>query len=466
MVFVGYIVQFIIIFIWYKFILVKELKCKNIVQRSIRILFTQRKNIIICLLGWRNICEEREKAVRNIKKHLSKIFEATYLLIGYFVLGPIILKFFINYENKGTIENLLYLPILCGLIIFRLKVDTQNIIEIINAYTQNVMINLEYNPELLSFENFQKPVIKWNVKKVLIILISLFTIITCIVLIEQFKDSRVFQAIAVVGFVFLIILESDIMKTKNNIHIVDGIYVESYILDSVKEDIENMCMQLGIKTLKCKITSIEEIYAESKIDDQGIPQINISNGFITEIYGNNARDILLITIAHELGHIYYNDFENISKRVKFSNYAWIILMIFNILGLMLGLMIINSLIFIMIILLIMCIENVLGKVMCDERFWKQIAEIRADRLAINVCNSNKMVFVDFWKRYLEKQSKKETNIIDNFYRKYIKIESHPSMEYRMELIEKREKWYWWEYLEHALVIMKWRITNRGWNGVR
>lgn len=109
MVFVGYIVQFIIIFIWYKFILVKELKCKNIVQRSIRILFTQRKNIIICLLGWRNICEEREKAVRNIKKHLSKIFEATYLLIGYFVLGPIILKFFINYENKGTIENLLYL---------------------------------------------------------------------------------------------------------------------------------------------------------------------------------------------------------------------------------------------------------------------------------------------------------------------------------------------------------------------
>ena len=36
----------------------------------------------------------------------------------------------------------------------------------------------------------------------------------------------------------------------------------------------------------------------------------------------------------------------------------------------------------------------------------------------------------------------------------------------MELIEKREKWYWWEYLEHALVIMKWRITNRGWNGVR
>ena len=403
MVFVGYIVQFIIIFIWYKFILVKELKCKNIVQRSIRILFTQRKNIIICLLGWRNICEEREKAVRNIKKHLSKIFEATYLLIGYFVLGPIILKFFINYENKGTIENLLYLPILCGLIIFRLKVDTQNIIEIINAYTQNVMINLEYNPELLSFENFQKPVIKWNVKKVLIILISLFTIITCIVLIEQFKDSRVFQAIAVVGFVFLIILESDIMKTKNNIHIVDGIYVESYILDSVKEDIENMCMQLGIKTLKCKITSIEEIYAESKIDDQGIPQINISNGFITEIYGNNARDILLITIAHELGHIYYNDFENISKRVKFSNYVWIILMIFNILGLMLGLMIMNSLIFIMIILLIMCIENVLGKVMCDERFWKQIAEIRADRLAINVCNSNKMVFVDFWKRYLEKQ---------------------------------------------------------------
>ena len=455
--------QFIIIFVWYKFILVKELKCKNIVRRSIRILFNQRKNAIFAFLGWGNISEEREKAVCSIKKHLSEMFMETYLLMGYFVLGPIILKCFINYENRSIPGNLFYIVLLCGLIFSRLKEDTQKTIEIINAYTQNVMIPLEKKPELLSVGDVQKPVIEWNAKKILIILMGLLAMITCIALLEQFKDSKVFQVIAVLTLVFVMIRESSIISSKKNIDVGEGIYIEGYILDSVKEDIENMCVQLGIKSLECKIIATEERYAESKISEQGIPQIDISNGFITQIYENNAtRDILLITIAHELGHIYYNDFTNISKRVRISNFVCLMLMILNMLGLIATMI---APVFLIITLLFMGIETVFGKVMCDARFWKQIAELRADRLAINVCKSNKMIFVEFWKGYLKNQSKEETNIIDQFYRRYIKVEGHPSMEYRMKLIEKREKWSWWEYFEHALVIMKWRITNKGWNGI-
>lgn len=455
--------QFIIIFVWYKFILVKELKCKNIVRRSIRILFNQRKNVIFAFLGWGNISEEREKAVCSIKKHLSEMFMETYLLMGYFVLGPIILKCFINYENRSILGNLFYIVLLCGLIFSRLKEDTQKTIEIINAYTQNVMIPLEKKPELLSVGDVQKPVIEWNAKKILIILMGLLAMITCIALLEQFKDSKVFQVIAVLTLVFVMIRESSIISSQKNIDVGEGIYIEGYILDSVKEDIENMCVQLGIKSLECKIIATEERYAESKISEQGIPQIDISNGFITQIYENNAaRDILLITIAHELGHIYYNDFTNISKRVRISNFVCLMLMILNMLGLIATMI---APVFLIITLLFMGIETVFGKVMCDARFWKQIAELRADRLAINVCKSNKMIFVEFWKGYLKNQSKEETNIIDQFYRRYIKVEGHPSMEYRMKLIEKREKWSWWEYFEHALVIMKWRITNKGWNGI-
>lgn len=463
MFFWGYLVQFIIIFVWYKFILVKELKCKNIVRRSIHILFNQRKNVIFSFLGWGNISEEREKAMRSIKKHLSEMFMETYLLMGYFILGPIILKCFVDYENRSILGNLFYIVLLCGLIFSRLKEDTQKTIEIINAYTQNVMIPLEKKPELLSFGDVQKPVIEWNVKKVLIILMGLLAMITCIALLEQFKDSKVFQVIAVLALVFVMIRKPSIISSKNNIDVGEGIYIEGYILDSVKEDIENMCVQLGIKSLECKIIATEERYAESKIGEQGIPQIDISNGFITQIYRNKAaRDILLMTIAHELGHIYYNDFTNISKRVRISNFVCLILMILNMLGLIATM---NTPIFLIIALLFMGIETVFGKVMCDARFWKQIAELRADRLAINVCKNDKMIFVEFWKGYLKNQNKEETNIIDQFYRRYIKVEDHPSMEYRMKLIEKREKWSWWEYFEHALVIMKWRITNKGWNGI-
>ena len=387
----------------------------------------------------------------------------TFCLMGYFNFGPIFLKCFINYENRSILGNLFYIVLLCGLIFSRLKEDTQKTIEIINAYTQNVMIPLEKKPELLSFGDVQKPVIVWNVKKVMIILMGLLAMITCIALSEQFKDSKVFQVIAVLTLVFVVIRESSIISSKNNIDVGEGIYTEGYILDSVKEDIENMCVQLGIKSLECKIIATGERYAESKISEQGIPQIDISNGFITQIYRNKAaRDILLMTIAHELGHIYYNDFTNISKRVRISNFVYLILMVLNMLGFIATMI---TPMFLIIALLFMGIETVFGKVMCDARFWKQIAELRADRLAINVCKNDKMLFVEFWKGYLKNQNKEETNIIDQFYRRYIKVEGHPSMEYRMKLIEKREKWSWWEYFEHALVIMKWRITNKGWNGI-
>ena len=109
----------------------------------------------------------------SIKKHLSEMFMETFLLMGYFILGPIFLKCFINYENRSILGNLFYIVLLCGLIFSQLKEDTQKTIEIINAYTQNVMIPLEKKPELLSFGDVQKPVIVWNVKKLLIILMGL-----------------------------------------------------------------------------------------------------------------------------------------------------------------------------------------------------------------------------------------------------------------------------------------------------
>ena len=458
--------QFIIFFGWYKFILAEEFKYKNIVRRSIQILVVQRKNIIYFLFRRGSISEEQKKAICNIKNHLLKMFIEACMLIVYFILAPVFLNLIINYENRWMLKNLFYIVFLCILIWGLLKEDTQKIIEIINAYAQNVMIPLEKKPELLSFEDVQKPVIKWHVKTLLILLLGLLVAIITIFISYRFKDNKVFLAIIVVMFMFLMIHESSIVFHRNNRASVEGIYVEGYILESVKTDIEEMCELLKIKYLDCKIVSTEEVYVESKINERGIPQIDISNGFITQIYGNNARDILLLTIAHELGHIYYNDFSNIKKRVRNSNLLHFILWILNMLVLIAAIFSPKfSPIFLIVMLFVIAIERIFGKVMSDERFWKQIAELRADRLAINVCKSNKMIIVEFWKEYLEKQDRTETNRLDQFYRRYIKIEGHPSMEYRMKLIEKREKWSWWEYFEHAVVIMKWYVTNKGWNGV-
>ena len=115
--------------------------------------------------------------------------------------------------------------------------------------------------------------------------------------------------------------------------------------------------------------------------------------------------------------------------------------------------------------------SLLGNVMCDIRYWNQIAELRADRLAVEKYKCDKMSCVTFWKEDSKNHNQnnnndnnENSNIIVKIYRNYVKISGHPSMERRMYLIEKRDRWHWWEYLEHALIVLKWRITNKGWNG--
>ena len=125
---------------------------------------------------------------------------------------------------------------------------------------------------------------------------------------------------------------------------------------------------------------------------------------------------------------------------------------------------IKSTILVTIVMFVMLIEGSFEMVMGDPRYWKQIAELRADRVAINVCECDSSTFVAFWRKECKSQDIKRENVLLEYYRKYIKIEGHPSMERRMDLIKRKSRWQWWEYIEHALIIMKWRITNRGWNG--
>ena len=122
-----------------------------------------------------------------------------------------------------------------------------------------------------------------------------------------------------------------------------------------------------------------------------------------------------------------------------------------------------------ILYLVLCLlifQKLFFEVFCDQRYWYQIAELRADRLATQIYTGERMAFINFWKTYDEKIRSVENkeNLIYSYYKKYIKVEAHPSMIVRMKLIEKRSKWYRWEYIEHILRIWKWRVTNKGWNG--
>ena len=126
----------------------------------------------------------------------------------------------------------------------------------------------------------------------------------------------------------------------------------------------------------------------------------------------------------------------------------------------------------MLYLFIIGIELLIGNVMCDKRYWKQIAELKADRLAVKSFAGGTKAFVDFWGReekIMKDQNKSkeldESNFLYRYYKRYIEEEAHPAIKRRVYLVLNRETWKWWEYVEHALIIRKWRWLKQGWNGM-
>lgn len=437
MILIGYVVEFFILYLWYKYIIKCELISSGIFRRSKKILFMQEKVSISHLLNPDRINDEQRKIMDYFRKVISDLLESTYMFIGYIILGPFICKSVFSDEEHVLWNILGYIILLCLLIISRLIEDTQKIVNVINSYTQHLMIPLEKDPELLYNENVKKNII-----------------------------YEIFAS-----FLFLLIKNTTYNKCKKtNMPVEEGIHVYGYTLESIQKDIVDICEKFEIKSLECKIVETIKCYVNCEIDEKSIPHINISHGFINSISQSiNAKEILLFSIAHELAHIHYNDFTNIRKRLQVSKRIFVLLTIMLLFGIIAS---INSPLCIVMFFSFFTV-SLLGNVMCDIRYWNQIAELRADRLAVEKYKCDKMSCVTFWKEDSKNQSQNNNNNNDNnennniivkIYRKYVKITEHPSMERRMYLIEKRDRWHWWEYLEHALIVLKWRITNNGWNG--
>lgn len=464
LIFLGYLVEGIIIWIWYNCILSKELKSKNIVSRSINIFLTQRKNLYLHILG-RGKSEEQDTYFHWIKNNLFILFENTVMLAGFVFIVPLVLVFFLDFkDNRISSKGVVYLFFVVGVIYKRLKTDTQNIVVAVNSYIQKVMIPLEKNPDLLSVKENQESLIINKRKLIIVFLMFAVVMVVGIPLAAFLEKSKAFQRIGVVAAIIILIWEfgTTLFRKKTLTNVREEIEVEGYILENLKNEIEGMCTKLKILSLKCQIIDTQARYVKSKINENGAPQIDISNGFIDQIYCcDDAKATLLFTIAHELGHIYYNDFDNIKKRVARTNCLYIVLVLLNVIGIM---VFIKSTILVTVVMFVMLIEGAFEMVIGDPRYWKQIAELRADRVAINVCECDSSTFVAFWRKECKSQDIKRENVLLEYYRKYIKIEGHPSMDRRMDLIKRKSRWQWWEYIEHALIIMKWRITNRGWNG--
>lgn len=465
---VEYILEMVILVLWYRWVLCEELLVKKkLVLRNIHIFVAQRKNIMKYIGQIGEIDEVHKKYFYNIKAHIVQICKKTYELIGYIIFAPIfsmiIMKAF--GKNYGIVLTII---IICLGLVSQLKNDTQPIINSVNDYIENVMIPLERDPDILKVRGEDHPLkLECNKKKVLkFIIVYLFTVSLTFIVAYLLKGNKVVGWLTVPIAVFIVIRDetknSRIKKKLLEDTTQEVLSVEGYILEENRDRIAEMARCLGIKPLICRMIDTREMFANSKTGDGGVSEINISCGLVQCIdqKSEEPEEVLMMIIAHELAHLYYKDLKKLKKRIIASGLAFILLEVASVAGMMIFVKkSIHIIMWCVLFVLICC----LGKIMTDERYWRQIAELRADRLAIDICKADKQIIIEFWKHYGVTEEKK-TNIVDQFYIKYIKVEGHPPIKRRMELIEKRNKWYWWEYFEHAILILKWRLTNKGWNG--
>ncbi|MBQ3543959.1 MAG: hypothetical protein IJA34_03055 [Lachnospiraceae bacterium] len=124
----GYIIETLILYVWLKTIVKSELKNNNInesniIRRTIKLIYDNRKIIMCNLFGWVQYNEEKKKNVENVKKYIINLFVPIVLCCPVYLLTPIFASCFLK---KNILCIILYSVIITEIIIDGLKKYTQN----------------------------------------------------------------------------------------------------------------------------------------------------------------------------------------------------------------------------------------------------------------------------------------------------------------------------------------------------
>lgn len=494
----GYVIEIIIIWFWYKLVIKKEISLKTdgadkILRRTIKLIIrfkTIIKNNIFLRVNYK---EERKQEIERIKQYVVKLILINAWIGCIIILEPIIISMILHYKDS-IIMYIFFLSVIGGMLMKQLKEQTQNYVEIVEVYIKKVLIPLEKCPGIVENGKDELLNVQWTAKKkvtMILVVIMVIAIYVLLILVERYIEQNeiLMQILAIITVVIMLIFwlidyVKNIIKRKKIENENEPIFMDMEY-DLIKEEVEHICIKLNINNVRFNVIEESTINAFSKMNEDGVWEISVTSQFITQLRKMVEKDevdekkvvmeiddikrIFLVTVGHELGHVFYKDAINIKKRLIFSS---LICLVCYFTGIFMFAIAEKSTLFLIIGSMLLLFNWVFGGIMCDKRYWAQIAEFKADRLAVDYVSGGRKAFVDFWLTETKVQWEDDftqrisrENTAYKYYKRNIEIEEHPSKKRRRKLIEERGKWEWWEYFEHVLVIRKWRLQGLGWNGV-
>lgn len=277
----------------------------------------------------------------------------------------------------------------------------------------------------------------------------------------DYKQNPTLIAI-LISIIFILIILLYFIKKKIFTSTKGIVYDKKFT--SWENDIKLICKKLQIKNVEIKVTyDIINETVSSCLKKDAVPQIRFCGYFWNDLEDHFKDDsfyyIVLFILGHELSHISSKDSLN---EVKSYFYQFLIVCFFIFLWIYRELNIVFytlvsrqpvfNIINLTMIGFMSCIYFLFYKTWSDERYWKQVCELRADRIGLQLSN----ISIDLFKKFMA-YSQNEIETEEDF---------HPLYETRIREMEKYQnmKWkvkdylrYTWEFAWNLRIHKEWRL---------
>ncbi len=228
-----------------------------------------------------------------------------------------------------------------------------------------------------------------------------------------------------------------------------------------EQEIRQMCRILKIKRALFVVTDQRGLNAEAAMAEEKLPVIVCSERFLnmlSEKLGDMSSPAVRFLLGHELAHVYYKDIRDSAGLLR----IWGVSFFLNV-GAVIGVyQTKNYLLLVAVSCAVLFCAFFPLRLWMDERCRKQIMELRADRIGMQVSNTPVEVICALFDLFKSIDKEENKNFLYQYYKGYVDVSEHISAEKRKREIMRGKKWCITEYARYMFCIQINLILFKGW----
>ena len=246
------------------------------------------------------------------------------------------------------------------------------------------------------------------------------------------------------------------------------ISLEGNRIELLADDIVRMCNLLGICDIEISETSGMGTIAKAWWKKNEKSQIMLDGELVKRMEKQgDPQDVpiyIKLILAHESIHIYYKEPQSIINSIRKAALLSVGMWVLGVCIFLSGIAV-NFLLFIPGLVLIMT-SFLYDYICCDQRYWLQLQEIRADRKGIVLSGlpREKVLFINRVLYDLEQDRQKVESVLYRFYVETAYSQGHIKIKRRQKALQLERNWgiyyYFWLFME----ILKGKLKGEGWYG--